>query len=124
MMRGMDKTLAAIRQAADEVGLGLVMDLMDRAQEILDAAPEHFEAFWTLYPRKVGKPAALNAFKRLNCDKHFEAIKASILERLVSKEWERTAARVHFIPHPTTFLNQARWLDAPMPREKTRWEQV
>jgi hypothetical protein len=114
------------------VGAGLLTEeqadpffiILREAKLELTAGPTHFEEFWLCYPRKVGKPAALNAFKRLNCDKHFEAIKANLLARLASKEWEVTPTRLPFVPHPTTYLNQARWLDAPLPRAHTRWDQV
>lgn len=70
-----------------------------------------FEAFWRLYPRHEGKPAARRAFGRvvkLNTDLH--EVGAGL--RVWIAYWtERNEPQ--FIPHPSTWLNQQRWNDAP-----------
>ena len=80
-----------------------------------------FESFWNAYPegRKVGKKAALKAWKNLKPSK-------SLTDRIV-KAITKQAANGHFkgsrgesfIPLPTTWLNQGRWDDQIQdPREK------
>jgi hypothetical protein len=86
--------------------------------------PEGFDAFWSAYPRKVGKRKAEKAY-------------AMALQRLSSIEGETYLALVEgasrlaadpnredqFTPHPTSWLNRDGWLDAPLPeREKSRAE--
>lgn len=66
-----------------------------------------FEAFYSEYPRKVGRGAAVKAFDA--------AIKRArgpgpIMAGLRSAQFSDDTK---FIPHPTTWLNQDRWLDEP-----------
>lgn len=69
-----------------------------------------FDRFWDAYPKKVGKEAAKRAWKRL---KEPHEILNQILEALVwqreSEQWLKNNGQ--FIPNPTTYLNQGRWLD-------------
>tara|TARA_S200002703_G_scaffold118308_1_gene103964 strand:+ start:4082 stop:4831 length:750 start_codon:yes stop_codon:yes gene_type:complete len=65
-----------------------------------------FECVYALYPRKVGKPKALKAIEK--------AIQRHGSEKVV--EGTKRFAAVcdldrQFIPHPTTFFNQDRFLD-------------
>lgn len=70
-----------------------------------------FELLWPDYPRKVGKPAALRAWRAIKPQNQetFDAIDAG-LSRWVS-EWRGVDKR--YIPHPATWLNQRRWEDEP-----------
>lgn len=66
-----------------------------------------FDRFWACYPRRIGKLAALKVWTKLNPDEALvETILESIDEHRRCKAW-----RDGFIPHPTTFLNQGRYLD-------------
>lgn len=69
--------------------------------------PKGFERFWSAYPLKVGKQAALRSFKRVKVpvDVLIEAVEA----QQKSEQWTRDNGR--FIPHPATWLNQGRWED-------------
>lgn len=72
-----------------------------------------FESWWTAYPRKVGKLAAQSAWERA-CEKVGGDDPAGTLQAAC----EAFAARMkgkeeRFVPHPTTWLNQGRWADAP-----------
>lgn len=62
-----------------------------------------FDAFWEAYPRKVGKLAALTAWKRL---------KPPLAECVAAIARYRQAkpADIDFC-HPATWLNQGRWMD-------------
>ena len=83
--------------------------------------PEVFEQFWTLYPRKVGKPAAKKAWRGIpGADGH-------ILEVLTGIErWQKSGhwADPQFIPHPSTFLNQRRWEDQPTERKSANGKTI
>ena len=71
---------------------------------------QSFEAFWKIYPRKVGKIVAKAAFeKALGVTTPQEIIESA--ERFASDP-----NRVdEFTPHPSTWLNQGRWADEPLP---------
>jgi hypothetical protein len=69
-----------------------------------------FGAFWSAYPRHVGKAAALKAFARLK-------VTPSLLQLMINAlAWQRqqdgwTKDGGVFVPHPATWLNQRRWED-------------
>lgn len=73
-----------------------------------------FEDFWRVYPRKVGKRAARDAFTEAARDTD---------PRLIVEAAKRFAAdpnrEQQFTPHPTTWLRQGRWEDEPLPARKT-----
>lgn len=69
-----------------------------------------FEKFWEAYPRKVGKGAAQNSWRKAKppLDRVLDAIRRA----RKSPDWLKE--RGAFIPHPATWLNQARWEDEGM----------
>jgi hypothetical protein len=72
--------------------------------------PENFLAFWALYPKKVGKGAALKAYQKIKEPKPtLKTIKESIAWQVTSENWKDP----QFIPHPSTWLNERRWEDEP-----------
>lgn len=78
-----------------------------------------FQAFWDKYPRHVGKLAAEKAFEK--------ARKRATTEDLIAGV-ERAKAHwkdPQFIPHPSTWLNQGRWMDeydaTPVPAPQSVW---
>jgi hypothetical protein len=76
-----------------------------------------FDSFWDLYPRKVGKPAALKAWNGLNVDQKQKAAKAILVW---VDAWYKTTDK-QYIPHPSTWLNQHRFnddVDMAVPEEK------
>lgn len=71
---------------------------------------DHFESFWTVYPRKVGKAQAKKAWDKLNLnDSTVMLIAENIALRIKHGEW--SDANKTFIPHASTYLNNARWED-------------
>ena len=69
-----------------------------------------FDEFWAVFPRKVGKDAARRAFaKRRFTREQVSRVMASVEEHKTWAQWQEAGGR--YIPHPATFLNQARWLD-------------
>lgn len=73
------------------------------------APADRFSEFWTAYPRKVGDGKKLRAtWKARNLDAEAEKIIGNVRERVAhDRQWRDK----QFIPHPTTFINQSRWLD-------------
>ncbi len=76
-----------------------------------DLQEQRFDAFWKLYPKKQGKGAALKAWKKIKPDKAlFEKIMAAVRDNLDrNQQWRRDNGQ--YIPNPSTWLNQQRWLD-------------
>ncbi len=71
------------------------------------ATEDEFEAWWTLYPRKVGKDAAREKYRKARKRVSAEALVAGLRHYVASvSEKER-----EFIAHPATWLNQGRWQD-------------
>lgn len=74
-----------------------------------------FDEFWAAYPRKVAKEAARKAFelaaRRGSPEKILEAAAVQCAA------WKSDGVEQQFIPHPTTWLNQSRWNDAPDRRQ-------
>ena len=77
---------------------------------------EWFEAFWKLYPRKEGKQNAMKAFEKMcNSEDTYNAIMEGLQKR-VKLDWSRRPPEEKkFIPHPSSWLNQSRWLDEVTP---------
>ncbi len=72
--------------------------------------PTAFEAFWAAYPRKVGKGAALKAWRRISAPASALPAMLTALEwQRESEQWQRDGGQ--YIPHPATWLNQSRWED-------------
>jgi hypothetical protein len=69
-----------------------------------------FDKFYSAYPRKVAKPAAIRAFKKIKPNHELlNAILKDIEMRKKSREWLKSGGQ--FIPYPATYLNQRRWED-------------
>jgi hypothetical protein len=78
-----------------------------------------FEEFWSMYPRKVSKRAAMKAFESALGRASFDDIQAGC----VRYAHDKNLPPQEFIPYPTTWLNGDRWGDAPLPeRQKTKEE--
>lgn len=66
-----------------------------------------FEDFWNIYPRKIGKKAALRSFNSAIKNHDAKAIMNGVARfAKASKGTEK-----QYIPHPATWLNQGRWDD-------------
>lgn len=72
--------------------------------------PERFAGFWRVYPRKVAKQSAIKAWDKLQPDDVTIALMGrALLRQIASEAWRRDDGQ--YIPHPATWLNQARWED-------------
>jgi DNA-binding Lrp family transcriptional regulator len=65
----------------------------------------NFDNFWSMYPRKVGKPQARRAFDK--------ALKRATLQHILNglHAWKQVWDDPQYIPHPTTWLNRDGWDD-------------
>jgi len=78
-------------------------------------APTAFAGFWACYPRKVGKAAAVKVWDALNPSQEtINQMVEALQWQIQQPQWVKENGQ--FIPHPTTWLRQARWLDEPVPR--------
>jgi len=69
-----------------------------------------FDQFWSSYPRKVGKTAALKAWKRLKPNLELlQIILGAVDAQARSLGWTKDGGQ--FIPYPATWLNGRRWDD-------------
>lgn len=79
-----------------------------------DVQERRFTEFWQQYPKRVGKKAAFNSWKKIKPDADlFERIMQAVELAKASTEWQRENGR--YIPHPATWLNQGRWDDELTP---------
>ena len=82
---------------------------IDKTKKI---TPTDFDIFWKLYPRKTDKGKALTKWNTI-CNKNnkdkptLKEIKIAIHYQKKSERWQDK----QFIPNPTTWLNQSRWMD-------------
>lgn len=66
-----------------------------------------FDRFWIAYPKKVKRKTSAEIWNRKRLDSKTGELLADIQRRLESdRRW-----REGFIPDPTTYLNQERWVD-------------
>lgn len=75
------------------------------------APTEGFDAFWSAYPRKVAKQAALKAWSKLNPGPELLAAILAAIERHKRDVPAWRSGDVQYIPHPATWLNGRRWED-------------
>ena len=67
-----------------------------------------FEQFWSMYPKKVAKGAAMKAWVRLTPMEQQQALEALPYH---VKYWELKQTEKEYICHASTWLNQWRWMD-------------
>ena len=69
-----------------------------------------FDLFWLNYPKKVGKGAALKAWKKIKKPTEvIEKIKNILPDQIESEQWKKDHGQ--YIPNPATYINQERWND-------------
>lgn len=69
-----------------------------------------FMSFWNEYPKKVGKAQAEKTFKKKVKDEPtLNAILLDLRKRKNYEQWTKDKGK--YIPNPSTYLNQERWLD-------------
>ncbi len=75
-----------------------------------------FEEFWRAYPHRVGKLKARAAFEKLRRSGITQAELVDGIQQYIATKpgWQAWA-------HPTTWLNQGRWMDEPAPETIERF---
>lgn len=83
-----------------------------------------FVEFWQAYPRKVGKPSARRAWVKAvgKARASPEAIIAAA--RRFAADPRRRSRDIEFTAHPATWLNDARYDDAPQEQEQIGWDDI
>lgn len=75
-----------------------------------ESPDDSFAHFWEQYPKKVAKPQALKAWKKIKSRGHVLAeLMAGLEQQKASGDWRKEDGK--FIPHPATWLNGRRWED-------------
>lgn len=69
---------------------------------------DHFDQFWSLWPKKVAKQEGLKAWKATGADQHAKAIIEDVRWRTANDPQWRDR---QFIPNPATYLRGQRWTD-------------
>lgn len=81
-----------------------------------------FERFWSVYPKKIGKQAALKKWQALKRTYQLpppDQIIGAVEKQKTWDQWQKDEGQ--FIPNPATWLNQGRWDDQPPEGGKPEW---
>jgi hypothetical protein len=111
-------TIKIDRGVAPNLGGGVVSDLsipspqncnsnIDNTISINNKGIYDFKHFWDLYKRKGTKVTAEKAFNKLSNDE--KQLLLTFIPKYVQNHED--AAKMEFIPHFATFINQKRWND-------------
>jgi hypothetical protein len=79
---------------------------LEKEKELVPSA-FGFDEFWEAYPNKVAKPVAQKAWDSLRPSSDLQAEMHKALS--VQRQWRKWQDK-DFIPHPSTYLNQRRWV--------------
>jgi hypothetical protein len=72
--------------------------------------PDGFEDFWKAYPKKVGRGDAAKKFKAASAKVSTQEMMKALESQKRTPQWMKDGGQ--FIPNPSKWLNQERWLDA------------
>lgn len=81
------------------------------ADDLFEATPTSFDAFWAAYPRKVGKKNAQEKYERIIAKKiatHERIMEGLEVYKQTKEDWRDWL-------HPATWLHGQRWEDEPAP---------
>ena len=95
------------REKEEEVEVEKEIEIENEIEDECQAA--RFEAFWDLYPVKLGKDKALEAWKRLNPDG--QAVCDGVRQWLQTEQWKEKDGR--FIPRAAKFLEEEHYKQLP-----------
>lgn len=73
---------------------------------------QDFEDWWRVYPHKVGKDAAAKAYRKALT----RTDSPTLFAKAQAFAAEQTGKDPQYIAHPSTWLNQGRWMDEPAGR--------
>lgn len=69
---------------------------------------DYFSSFWSIYPRKIARPATERAAKKIQPDEWPAVMEGT--KKYISY-WKKLNTEKQYIPHPATFINNRRWED-------------
>lgn len=76
------------------------------------SADDGFDDFWKQYPKKVAKPQALKAWRKIKPTGQILAdLMAGLQRQKASIPWLKDSGQ--YVPHPASWLNGRRWEDEP-----------
>lgn len=76
---------------------------------VLSEIETMFLQFWSIYPKKVDKKGSFRAFKNIpKLKEQFPGIIKALEIQKESDQWTKNHGQ--FIPNPTTYIHQERWL--------------
>lgn len=90
----------------------IVAEIARLEDEAGPKVPPGFDEFWATYPRKTAKPAALKAYRAAMKRKVPHETIMMGLQFFIASEPDP-----QYTPHPSTWLNQDRFNDRPLPRK-------
>lgn len=70
---------------------------------------DDFLKFYASYPKKVGKEAAIKAWKKHNPP--IDEVLKTLQWQKESQQWKKNKGQ--FVPNPATYINEGRWHDEP-----------
>jgi Helix-turn-helix domain len=103
-----DKRKEKISYISEDI---LLLNLEIERTDVEDNANLLFDVFWKVYPRKVGKKKALEAWRKIK-----PSVSQVLLDQMLSTlSWQSLTDQWQkgVIPHPTTWLHDERWNDEP-----------
>jgi len=81
-----------------------------RNHQVNHQQTDDFDEFWLVYPRKAGKRAA-----RVAWDRAVQSVDAPTIVAAAARYRDDPNRQGAFTAHPSTWLNQDRWEDEPLP---------
>lgn len=84
----------------------------DGAKRPAKREPDRFDEFWKTYPKRVGKQAAIKAWRKALGIADADTIIEGARRYAVSRNGEDP----QYTAHPSTWLNAGRWDDEPQPK--------
>lgn len=95
----------------------------DDGIKIIYPKPKHFDKFWKMYPRKAQKGTAKISWNKM-CRKKITSetptikqILKAIRKQRETKQWKKNKGK--WIPYPSTWINNMRWLDEIEPMNES-----
>ena len=85
----------------------------EESRDRVETETDGFASFWSAYPKKTAKPAALKAFKAQKINGELPDILRDIEFRVSGDDWRKEGGK--YVPNPATYLNQRRWEDGEKP---------
>lgn len=113
----------------DQHGDGKILDLVAAKQaktpELGSDQDAGFVEFWHVYPRKRGKPSARRAWAKAVSKARASPEAIIAAARRFAADPRRRSRDIEFTAHPATWLNDARYDDAPEEdQEPLGWDDV